>query len=99
MDKYILLPGLKIDLVAETADEQLIADLILQQQVVNIGYDYAAMLNPHPDIVVKPLGTEDDQGQTIYLAWDKTTVLTNASHNFRDFLLRWLPENGKDRIA
>ena len=99
MDKYILLPGLKIDLVAETADEQLIADLILQQQVVNIGYDYAAMLNPHPDIVVKPLGTEDDQGQTIYLAWDKTTVLTNASHNFRDFLLRWLPENGKDRIV
>ncbi len=93
MDKYILLPGLKVDLVAETADEMLIADLILQHQVVNIGYDYAAMLKPHPDIVVRPLGTEDEQGQTIYLAWDKTTVLTKASQKFRDFLLNWLPQN------
>lgn len=94
LDKYILLPGLNVDLVAETADEMLIADLILQHQVVNIGYDYAAMLNPHPDIVVRPLGTEDEQGQTIYLAWDKTAVLTKASQKFRDFLLNWLPQNG-----
>lgn len=98
IDKYILLPGLHVDLVAETADEMLITDLILRHQAINLGYDYAAVLNPHPDIVVKPLGTGDDLGQTVYLVWDKTTVLTRASQKFRAFLLDWLPKNGKDKV-
>ena len=98
IDKYILLPGLQVDLVAETADEMLITDLILRHQAINLGYDYAAVLNLHPDIVVKPLGTGDDLGQNVYLVWDKTTVLTKASQKFRDFLLAWLPKNGKDKV-
>ena len=99
IDKYILLPGLQVDLVAETADEMLITDLILRHQAINLGYDYAAVLNPHPDIVVKPLGTGDDLGQNVYLIWDKTTVLTKASQKFRAFLLDWLPQNGKDKVV
>ena len=86
-------------MVAETADEMLITDLILRHQAINLGYDYAAVLNPHPDIVVKPLGTGDDLGQNVYLVWDKTTVLTKASQKFRDFLLDWLPQNGKDKVV
>lgn len=99
IDKYILLPGLKVDLVAETADEMLITELIIHHHAVNLGYDYAAVLNPHPYIVAKPLGGEDDCGQTIYLAWDKTAILTKASQKFRDFLMDWLPKNGKDKVA
>ena len=99
IDKYILLPGLNVELVAETADEMLIADLILRHQAVNLGYDYAAVLNPHPDIVAKPLADKDDTGQTVYLVWDKTTVLTQASQKFRSFLLDWLPKNGKDKVC
>ena len=99
IDKYILLPGLHVDLVAETADEMLITDLILRHQAINLGYDYAAVLNPHPDIVVKPLGTGDDLGQNVYLVWDKTTVLTKASQKFRSFLLAWLPQHGKDKVS
>ena len=99
IDKYILLPGLQVDLVAETADEMLITELILQHQAINLGYDYAAVLNPHPDIVVKPLGTGDDSGRMVYLVWDKTAVLTKASQKFRDFLLAWLPQNGKDKVV
>lgn len=48
-------------------------------------------------IVVKPLGAGDDLGQTVYLVWDKTTVLTKACQNFCAFLLDWLPRSGKNQ--
>ena len=99
IDKYILLPGLNVDIVAETADEMIITDLILRHQAINLSYDYSAVLNNHPDIISKPLGTGDDIGQTVYLVWDKSTVLTQASQNFRSFLLKWLPANGKDKVV
>lgn len=99
IDKYILLPGLSVELVAETADEMLIAELILRHQAINLGYDYAAVLAPHPDIVTKPLAGEGDIGQSVYLVWDKTAVLTQASQTFRAFLLDWLPKNGRDKVV
>ncbi|WP_303841889.1 LysR family transcriptional regulator [Selenomonas ruminantium] len=99
IDRYILLPGIQVDLVAETADEMLITDMILRHQAINLGYDYAAVLNLHPDIVVKVLDKADELGQTVYLVWDKTTVLTQASQKFRAFLLEWLSQNGKDKVV
>ena len=93
------MPGLNVDIVAETADEMIITDLILRHQAINLGYDYSAVLNNHPDIISKSLGTGDDIGQTVYLVWDKSTVLTQASQNFRSFLLKWLPTNGKDKVV
>ena len=69
------------------------------EKVTKTGHDYAAVLNPHPDIVAKPLADKDDTGQTVYLVWDKTTVLTQASQKFRSFLLDWLPKNGKDKVC
>ena len=99
IDKYIMLPGIQADILAETADESLIADLLIHHGAINIGYDYVAVTHPHPDIVLRELGTEDDYGQEVYLMWDRTSVLTKAGQRFRQFLLEWLPKNGKDVIS
>lgn len=94
IDKYILLQGFHVDIIAETADENLIYELMSRYKAINIGYDYAANINPHPDIVMKELGTADDIGQDVCLVWDKTITMTNASKKFMEFMLSWLPANG-----
>lgn len=98
MDKYIFLQGFQVDILAETADEGLIYDLLCHHNAINLGYDYAAMVNRYPNIVMKELGPEDDTGQDVCLVWDKTITLTEAGQNFKEFLLTWLPAHGKDII-
>ena len=98
IDKYILLQGLHVDILAETADESLIYELMCRYQAINLGYDYAAAMNQHPDIVVKELGTAKDVGQDVCLVWDKTVTLTDSGKKFRDFLLKWLPAKNKNII-
>ena len=98
VDKYILLQGFQVDILAETADEGLIYDLLCHHHAINLGYDYAAVVNRHPDIVMKELGTEDDIGQEVCLVWDKTIALTDAGQKFKTFLLKWLSAHGKDII-
>ncbi len=98
IDQCILLQGYHVDILAETADEQLIREMILRHGAINIGYDYSAVMNPHPDILMKELGAGYDTGQDVYLVWDKTSVLTASSEKFRAFLSGWLPLHGKDEI-
>ncbi len=98
IDKYILLQGYHIDILAETADEDLLREMILCHHAINIGYDHAAVGNRHPDILMKEIGTAEDNGQDVWLVWDKTAVLTSVGRKFRKFLLEWLPVNGKDII-
>ncbi len=98
IDQCILLQGFHVDILAETADEQLIREMILQHQAINLGYDYSAVMNLHPEILMKELGPENDSGQDVYLVWDKTSVLTASSEKFRAFLSEWLHLHGKDEI-
>ena len=98
IDKHILLPGLKIEILAETADESLIVDLLRHNPAINLGYDYAAVMNRQPDIVMRELGDGKDTGQVVCLIQDKTVILTEAARTFRQFLLDWLKKTRKDRI-
>ncbi|WP_231848207.1 LysR family transcriptional regulator substrate-binding protein [Selenomonas ruminantium] len=95
IDRYILLPGLKVKILGETADESIITELVAQNHAINIGYDYAAVLNTHEDIVLRPLSEGTEKGQSVYLITDKYTLPTTASKKFRQFILDWLPASGK----
>ena len=98
MDKHIFLPGLKVTILGETADEAIITELVANGHALNIGYDYAAIVNPHPHIVMRPLSGADENGQPVYLLTDNHTLPTNAPKAFRQFLLDWLSAHHKDRI-
>lgn len=95
IDRHILLPGLNVKILGETADESIITELVAQNHAINIGYDYAAVLNTHEDIVLRPLGEGTEKGQSVYLITDKYTLPTTASKKFRQFILDWLPASGK----
>lgn len=93
IDKYFLAPGRKIHILAETADESIIRTLLLHNKVINkvinIGYDYADPLYPHPDIVSRTL-KEEISGQMIYLVSNPQVRKTKAACLFRDYLLEWM---------
>lgn len=89
IDQHILVPGRQIHILAETADENIIRALLLENKAINIGYDYADALYPHPDIVSRRLKAENG-GQMIYLVANLQVRTTKASRLFRDFLLEWI---------
>lgn len=89
IDRYFLAPGRKIHILAETADESIIRTLLLHNKAINIGYDYADALYPHPDIVSRTL-KEEISGQMIYLVSNLQVCKTKASCLFHDFLLEWM---------
>lgn len=89
IDKYFLAPGRKIHILAETADESIIRTLLLHNKAINIGYDYADPLYPHPDIVSRTL-KEEISGQMIYLVSNPQVRKTKAACLFRDYLLEWM---------
>lgn len=89
IDKYFLAPGRKIHILAETADESIIRTLLLHNKAINIGYDYADPLYPHPDIVSRTL-KEELSGQMIYLVSNPQVRKTKAACLFRDYLLEWM---------
>ncbi len=99
IDKNILLPGLKMQILGETADEQIIKKLVAEKHAINIGYDYSAVLEPHPDIVIRPISDGIENGQHVYLVTDNYTLPTNSSRKFRDFLLAWIPAHHKETIS
>ncbi|MCR5757959.1 MAG: LysR family transcriptional regulator [Selenomonas sp.] len=98
MDKYIFLPGRKVTILGETADEQIITELVAKNQAISIGYDYSAIVNQHPDILLRPLASKDENGQHVYLVTDNHTLSTTATRKFQQFLLDWLPAHHKDKI-
>ena len=89
IDQHILVPGRQIHILAETADESIIRAFLLENKAINIGYDYADALYPHPDIVSRRLKAENG-GQMIYLVANLQVRTTKASRLFRDFLLEWI---------
>ena len=89
IDKYFLAPGREIHILAETADESIIRTLLLHNKAINIGYDYADPLYPHPDIVSRTL-KEEISGQMIYLVSNPQVRKTKAACLFRDYLLEWM---------
>ena len=89
IDKYFLAPGRKIHILAETTDESIIRTLLLHNKAINIGYDYADPLYPHPDIVSRTL-KEEISGQMIYLVSNPQVRKTKAACLFRDYLLEWM---------
>ena len=89
IDQHILVPGRQIHILAETADESIIRALLLGNKAINIGYDYADALYPHPDIVSRRLKAENG-GQMIYLVANLQVRTTKASRLFREFLLEWI---------
>ncbi len=98
MDKYVLLPGLKVNILGETADEQIITELVARNKAINIGYDYSAVVNPHPDIVMRPLSSTEENGQPVYLVTDNHTLSTSATRKFQQFILDWIPAHHKDKL-
>ena len=86
IDKYFLAPGREIHILAETTDESIIRTLLLHNKAINIGYDYADPLYPHPDIVSRTL-KEEISGQMIYLVSKPQVRKTKAACLFRDYLL------------
>ncbi len=97
-DKNILLAGINTKILAETADETIINDILIHSDVLNIGYDYSAVANRSDMILIKPLGGEDDKGQMIYLIREKLYYQSESCQRFEDFLLEWIKENHKDVI-
>ena len=89
IDQHILIPGREIHILAETADESIIRELLLENRAINIGYDYADGLYPHPDIISRTLKAEIS-GQMIYLVSNSQVRMTKAGHLFREFLLEWM---------
>ena len=63
--------------------------LLLHNKAINIGYDYADPLYPHPDIVSRTL-KEEIRGQMIYLVSNPQVRKTKAACLFRDYLLEWM---------
>lgn len=61
----------------------------LENRAINIGYDYADGLYPHPDIISRTLKAEIS-GQMIYLVSNSQVRMTKAGHLFREFLLEWM---------
>lgn len=89
-DKHILLQNIDVDIIAETADEQLITDLVKTNQAISIGYEYSSQLLPDENIVTRPISNEGDEGQDVYLMTAKDFILTEASKTFRSFLISWI---------
>ena len=89
IDKYFLAPGREIHILAETTDESIIRTLLLHNKAINIGYEYADPLYPHPDIVSRTL-KEEISGQMIYLVSNPQVRKTKAACLFRDYLLEWM---------
>lgn len=98
MDKYVLLPGLAVDIFAETADANVTLDLVASGEAVSIGYDYTAVMHKRKDVVVRFLDAEVG-GQEMYLVALRDTLPTRVGRSFQSFLLKWLPEHGKDKIS
>lgn len=92
IDRYILLPGGKINIFTETADETLITQLVAQNKAINLGYDYATALNQHPDIVSRPLQLGETTGRMVYLLANKQLRQTRASRLFHAFFVNWIAE-------
>lgn len=89
IDKYFLATGREIHILAETVDESIIRTLLLHNKAINIGYDYADPLYPHPDIVSRTL-KEEISGQMIYLVSNLQVRKTKAACLFHDYLLEWM---------
>lgn len=79
-----------MDIIAETADEQLITDLVKTNQAISIGYEYSSQLLPDENIVTRTISNEGDEGQDVYLMTAKDFILTEASKTFRSFLISWI---------
>ena len=98
MNRDMLLPGLTVNILAETTDSTVVQDLILKGNGINLSYDYIACLQSHPDIVLRTLSVPE-QGQEIYLAALRNALPTKAIRHFREFLLAWIPQQGKAKIT
>ena len=96
IDKYFLAPGSEIHILAETVDESIIRTLLLHNKAINIGYDYADPLYPHPDIVSRTL-KEEISGQMIYLVSNLQVRKTKAACLFHDYLLEWMKKKAAIR--
>ena len=98
MNEHLLLPGMHLNLLAETADEKIIEDLILRANAINLSYDYAAIMHQHPQIKMLPINTREN-GQQIYLVERAGSLPSRAVRIFKQFLLDWLLLHKKDSIA
>lgn len=99
INRHILLPGKKIEILVETTDESIITELLLQNRAVNLGYDYADYINLRPEIVSRRLEEENGEvgGQMVYLLSNPRLQLTRASRIFRSFLLSWFGGDRKQK--
>lgn len=89
-------PGREIHILAETVDESIIRTLLLHNKAINIGYDYADPLYPHPDIVSRTL-KEEISGQMIYLVSNLQVRKTKAACLCHDYLLEWMKKKAAIR--
>ncbi|MCR5084379.1 MAG: LysR family transcriptional regulator [Succinivibrionaceae bacterium] len=89
IDRHILGQGRTVRILAETSDESVIRGLLLSGEAVNLGYDYADGILPHPGIISRGLTDGESCGQVVYLAAALGARPTRACAAFRDYLLRW----------
>ncbi len=89
-DKKILLCGIHVNIMAETTDESLIRAIVKNSNVLNIGYDYAALSEKDDDIVIKKFGEDGDIGQMVYLVREKISYQSVSCQRFEEYLVKWI---------
>lgn len=93
MDFYILNRKRKVKIIAETSDTGIICDLLLNNEVINLDYDYTDKLYSHPNIISRQLDFAGESGKMIYLVSNLQMRPTKVLLSFHDFLLSFLHNN------
>lgn len=94
IDKFLLEPGLNVNILVETSDESVLTSLVSKNQAIVLGYDYSALLYPHKDVAVLPLDLPES-GQYMYLVERKDMPVTKTCRIFKEFVTKWIKDHNK----
>ena len=91
VESLLLAQNVEMSIPVETADEELLMELVERQDMLAVTYDFSARDHLGGDTVVRYMDRQF--GQYIYLAERTDGNSTRAGRDFKRFLLRWMEEH------
>ena len=91
VESLLLAQNVEMSIPVETADEELLMELVERQDMLAVTYDFSARDHRGGDTVVRYMDRQF--GQYIYLAERTDGNSTRAGRDFKRFLLRWMEEH------
>lgn len=85
IDRYLLESGIAVDVPVETADEELMMELVEQNLAIAATYDFSAVSHCGENTVIRYL-EDPTMGHQIYLVERANTLPTKAGRAFKHFL-------------